>query len=149
MYSFTLILHSFVRWFVLIAGILAAARAVLGWLRQAEWTGLDNRLGLLFMIGVDVQVLLGLVLYLFLSPITTEAFANFGAAMADPDVRFYAVEHILLMIVVLALVHAGRSLPKKVTEAVGKHQRAAILFGLALVAMLMAIPWERPLFRLS
>jgi hypothetical protein len=149
MYSFTLTLHSLIRWLVLIAGILAAGRAVIGWLRQADWTGLDNRLGLFFMIGVDIQVLLGLVLYLFLSPITAEAFTDFGAAMADADVRFYAVEHVLLMVVVLALVHMGRALPKKVESAAKKHQRAAILFSIALIAVLAAIPWSRPLFRFS
>jgi hypothetical protein len=149
MYSFTLTLHSLVRWLVLIAGILAAGRAILGRLRQADWTGLDNRLGLLFMIGVDIQVLLGLLLYLFLSPATAEVFTDFRAAMADAGARFFAVDHVLLMMVAVALVHMGRALPKKVEPATQKHQRAAILFSLALIAILIAIPWSRPLFRLG
>jgi Na+-driven multidrug efflux pump len=149
MHSLTLTLHSLIRWFVIIVGILAAGRAVLGWLRQANWTKVDDRLGLLFMIGVDIQVLLGLILYLFLSSITDQAFADFGAAMADPNLRFYAVEHIAYMVVALVLVHLGRSLPKRVESAGQKHRQGAILFGLAVIIILVAIPWERPLFRLG
>ncbi len=69
--------------------------------------------------------------------------------MADADLRFYAVEHIALMIVVLALVHLGRSLPKRVESARKKHRQAAIFFGLAIIFILAAIPWERPLLRLG
>jgi hypothetical protein len=41
----------------------------------------------------------------------------------------------------------GRALSKKATEPVAKHRMAAILFGLATLAILLAIPWSRPLFR--
>lgn len=149
MYTFVLSLHSIVRWLVLLAGIGATVRAVAGWLNHSEWSPLDNRLSLGFMIGVDVQTLLGLILYLFLSPVTERAFQDFGAAMANDEARFFAVDHIFLMILVLVLVHAGRVLPKRATETVQKHKRAFFMFGIAIVAMLIAIPWDRPLLRLG
>lgn len=149
MYTFVLSLHSIIRWLVLLAGIAAAVRAIIGWRSQSEWTPVDSRLGLGFMIGVDVQTLLGLILYVFLSPVTERAFEDFGAAMANDETRFFAVEHIFFMILVLLLAHAGRSLPKRATEAVRKHKMAAITFALAVAAILVAIPWDRPLFRLG
>ncbi len=145
MYSIVLGLHNITRWIVLIVGIVAVVRAFLGWFGKKPWVDLDDKLGLYFTISLDVQLLLGLLLYVVLSPITTAAFSNFGAAMADPTTRYWLVEHILTMIIAVILGHVGRSLSKKATVDVAKHQRAAIFFGLAIVAILAAIPWFRPL----
>jgi F0F1-type ATP synthase membrane subunit c/vacuolar-type H+-ATPase subunit K len=149
-HTIILSLHSVLRWIVLIAGVAAAGRAIAGWIRQMEWRGLDRRLGLLFTVSMDVQVLLGLVLYLFLSPVTTGNFSNFGEAMSNPDARFFLVEHLVLMLVAVALAHVGRSRSQKAAEDKTKHARAALFFTLALVAILLAIPWgSRPLLRLG
>jgi hypothetical protein len=147
MYSIILALHSWARWLVVIAAVAVVARAFYGWLGKKSWTKLDDQLGLLFSTGLDVQLLIGLILYIFLSPLTQAAFQNFGAAMANSDLRFYAVEHILMMVIAVVLGHAGRALSKKATESAAKHRLAAILYGLAVLAVLFAIPWSRPLFR--
>lgn len=149
-YDITLILHNITRWIVVIAGVLAAVRAVVGWLGSRQWSDLDNRLGLIFTISMDVQVLLGLLLYFVLSPITTNAFSNFGQAMTEAGTRFYLVEHSALMVVALILAHVGRSLSKRAQDDRARHTRAAIFFVLSLVAITVAIPWaSRPLLRLS
>ena len=147
MYSFVLTLHSWIRWLVLLAGIFTAVRALMGWMNKVEWTSRDNQAGLLFMIGVDVQLLLGFILYVALSPITAEALNDFGAAMADASLRYFAVEHVLLMFIAFALTHVGRAFSKRAADAVQKHKMAAIFFGIATLAILFAIPWFRPLFR--
>jgi hypothetical protein len=136
-------LHSLIRWLVLLAGLAAAGRAIYGLLSRAPWQELDNRLGLLFTISLDLQVLLGLVLYFLVSPITTQNFSNFGEAMGNPAVRFYLVEHSAIMIVALALAHVGRSRAKKAENAVAKRRYAATFFALALLAILAGIPWDR------
>lgn len=140
-YEIVLSLHSIVRWLVLFAGILAAIKAIIGWIGNRPWQSLDNQLGLLFTISLDIQVLLGLILYFVLSPRTTNAFSNFGDAMGDATARFFLVEHSLMMIVALVLAHIGRSQSKKASPDVNKHKRAAIFFTLALVLTLIAIPW--------
>ncbi|MBK6325288.1 MAG: hypothetical protein IPF56_04990 [Chloroflexi bacterium] len=145
MYTVVLGLHNITRWIVLIIGIAAIVRAALGWLGKKEWTALDNKLGLYFTMSMDIQILLGLLLYVVFSPITTAAFSDFGAAMANPDTRFWLVEHIFTMIVALAFAHVGRSLSKKAATDRAKFQRAAIFFTLAMVAVLAAIPWFRPM----
>ena len=62
---------------------------------------------------VDIQLLLGLPLYLVLSPVTTLAMKNFGAAMKNPQLRFWAVEHLAMMMLAVILVHVGRVLARK------------------------------------
>ena len=66
---------------------------------KKEWTELDGRLAMFLSMSVDLQVLAGLILYVFLSPLTTAAFQDFGAAMSNGVLRYWSVEHISLMIV--------------------------------------------------
>ncbi len=141
MYSVVLSLHSLLRWVVVILAVVAVVRAFVGWFCRRAWTPFDDRLGLSFLISMDVQVLLGLILYVLLSPLTREAFQDLGKAMSDAILRFWAFEHLFFMVVVLALVHIGRVRAKGAAEAIARHRRAAIFFGLALVLLLLAIPW--------
>ena len=149
MYPIVLFLHSWVRWLVVIAAVAAVGRALLGWLGKKDWTKLDDQLGLFFSTSLDIQLLLGLILYIFLSPLTQAAFKDFGAAMANANLRFFALDHVAMMVIAVVLGHVGRALSKKATEAVAKHRLAGILYGLAVLAILMAIPWGRPLIRLG
>jgi hypothetical protein len=151
LYAVVLLLHSYLRWLVILAGAVALFRAASGASRGASWTAADDKAGFWFVTAVDIQVLLGILLYGFLSPITRQAFGDFGGAMGDSVRRFWAVEHITGMIVGLALVHVGRVRTRR-TDSLRRHKVAAIFFGLALVAILVTIPWPglpagRPLLR--
>lgn len=145
MYTFVLAIHNIVRWVVLLLGLWAAYRAWSGWLGKRPWTSADRKAGVFFGSAFDTQLLLGLILYFFLSPITRAAFSNFGAAMADPSMRFFAIEHMFYMLLGVIFVHLGSILAKKAPTDVGKHQRAAILFSLAMLVILIGMPWMRSL----
>lgn len=155
MYPVALSLHSLTRWAVIILAVLALARAISGWLGRKPWGDLDDKAGVWFTISMDVQLLVGLVLYIVLSPLTTAALRDFGAAMGNTGLRYFAVEHTFLMLVAVVLAHVGRVRSRKAVDPISKHRRAAIFFGLALLAVLAAIPWPflagvgRPLFRLG
>jgi len=145
MYTALLHTHNMFRWLVLITLVLAVVFAFVGWFKKREWTKKDNITGLLLTIFMDIQFLVGIVLYAFVSPITKAAFNDFGAAMKNSDLRFYAVEHILLMVIALVLVHIGRAKTKKAIGHWKKHRAATIFYGIALLLILAAIPWERAL----
>jgi hypothetical protein len=152
MYTALLAVHSYVRWAVLVLALVVVARAIGGLVTKRTWDGADDTSGRWFGITLDIQFLLGLILYVALSPFTREAFADFGAAMRDSGLRYWAVEHLAGMIVAVALVHVGRTRIRKTQDGARRHRLAAIFFGLALVAMLASIPWPgmpngRPLFR--
>ena len=151
MYDIVLTLHSLLRWIVILFGLWAVVTAAAAASRRS-WTPGEARPGLLFMIGLDLQLLLGLVLYVGLSPITSVALQDFGAAMRTGSLRFWAVEHPALMLLAVVLAHVGRS----ATRYAGSDRagaRARLWFGLALLALLLATPWPfmpngRPWFRL-
>jgi cytochrome c biogenesis factor len=151
MYIVVLILHSWLRWAAFGAGILAVL-AHRG--SAADDGGRAERWGLIFMMTLDIQMLLGLVLYLVLSPTTMAILENFGGAMRDPAARFWAVEHETMMMFAVVVVHVGRVLARKAASPAIKRSRMMLCLIAALVAMVVATPWPglpngRPLFRFS
>jgi hypothetical protein len=151
MYSTVLLLHSWLRWAALVLGVVATLAALVD--RRAGGSAAD-RLGLFFMIALDVQLLLGLLLYFALSPVTAAAFKDFGGAMHDPALRFWAVEHAATMLLAVIMAHVGNVLARKATTPASKRMMQIAWFGLATVAMIARTPWPgmpngRPLFRLS
>jgi hypothetical protein len=141
MYPLTLTLHSWLRWIAVIAGVVAVVRFLIGWLGKREWQARDARLTTLFPMLMDLQLLIGLLLYFVASPITTTALQNFGAAMSNAVTRFYAVEHFFMMLIALVVAHVGSVLVKKRSAAAARFRIGAIFFGLALVILFLAIPW--------
>ena len=145
MYGLLLDLHSLTRWLVVIFALWALGRALRGWMRKADWTASDRSAGLLFTISMDVQVLLGLILYVGVSPLMQAVWRDMGAAMQSRELRFFFVEHMPLRVVAAVFAHIGNAAGKKEMEGPGKHRRAAIWYALAIVAVLAGMPWFRPL----
>jgi hypothetical protein len=150
MYTVLLYLHSWLRWAVLILALIVIAKSFLGWFNKKDYTASDNKFATFYIASVHSQFLIGLLLYVFFSPITGAAFADFGAAMKNSGLRFFAVEHLLGMVIAVALAQTGRSLSKKAKDSVSKHKKLALFATISLIIMLAAIPWPalRPLFRL-
>ena len=96
-----------------------------------------------FAHSMTTQFVIGLALYLFISPITTAAFGNFGAAMKDRTMRFWAVEHIFAMFVALALAHIGNARARKGATDEAKHKQqlssSPLLLSLFLRLFLLAL----------
>ena len=150
-YPTVLAVHSYLRWVVLLLALLAVARAWSGWRTSRAWTPADDKVGRFFSIALDVQVMIGLVLYVAVSPLTRAALQDFGAAMSNSVLRFFAVEHIFGMLIAVTLVHIGRAKSRRNGPSILRHRAAFIFFGIGLLAMLASIPWPfvpagRPLF---
>ncbi len=144
MYPVLLAIHNIVRWVVLILGIIVVVRGLLGWFGKREWSTLDRKLGVYFTSSIDVQLLVGLILYVFLSPLTTSAFRDFGAVMSNDGLRFFAVEHAVIMLLAVVFAHLGGVYSKRASASKDKYKMAAIWYGLALIAVLLGMPWMRP-----
>jgi putative Ca2+/H+ antiporter (TMEM165/GDT1 family) len=143
MYTGFLHLHDTLRWLLLVSLVITLVKYLAGWLGNQPWKKVDNILGIVFTSLMDLQLLTGLVLYFFLSPVTKLALSDFGGAMKDADLRFYAVEHFAMMLIAVVLVHIGRAKAKKAKIDRNKFITAFIFFAIALVVMLAAIPWSR------
>jgi hypothetical protein len=149
-----LTLHSILRWVVVIAGLVAFVWALAGWLSNRSWTATENKIARVFSTSMELQVLVGIVLYV-VSPLVMSALADFGGAMRNSTLRFFAVEHVLGMIFALGMIHMGRVLGRRAKSDAGRHRMAAIFNAIALIVILLSIPWPftaagagRPWFRL-
>lgn len=147
-----LIVHNLLRWLVLLFGIWAVLNALVGLSSKKEYVASDKKGGLFFMIFMDIQLLIGLVLY-FVGPWFNYA-KHMGEIMKDSNTRFFTMEHALLMLIAWILVHVGVSSVKNTSASNKKFKKSLIYFGLALILILAAIPWPfreavaRPLFRI-
>ena len=80
------------------------------------------------------------------SPRTQAAFADMGAAMKDSILRYFAVEHMLAMLIAVVLIQMGRTLSKKAADDSSKHRKVAIYTGVALLIILISLAPKGLLF---
>ena len=145
MYSFVLGLHNIWRWIVLIVGVWAVFLVWRGWLGRRQWTPAEARATRVFTVVLDVQFLLGLLLFAVFSPLTRQGFSDFGGAMRDAPVRYFLLEHPLIMLIAIAAAHIGAVQVRRSSSDAERFQKASLLFGLSLAAVAGFIPWARPL----
>ena len=138
--NYTLVIHSILRWAVLLFGVWAVIAALGALISKRDYRNSDNKTSLFFMISCDVQLLLGLILY-FNGMWFTMLKSNAKEVMKASVERFFAVEHALMMIIAWLLVHVGRSMVKRADTDAQKHKRTLIYFGIALILILAMIPW--------
>lgn len=138
-------LHSTLRYVVLLLLIVAVIKFFIGWLGKKQYTKGDNQISLFLMISAHLQLVVGLVLY-FTKGWASAFSEGMGAVMKDAAIRYWAVEHLIAMLLAIALITVGRSMGKKGKDDEAKFRRQAIYFLLALVVVLYAIPWERGWF---
>ena len=92
-----------------------------------------------------IQLVLGLLLYFIFSPITISAFQDFGMTMKDSQLRYWAVEHIFVMILSVVIAQIGRIQVKKTHSNTSKHRSSAIYFTMAFILVISRIPWDQTL----
>ncbi len=151
MYGVVLTIHSWIRWAALLLGVAAtvsAFRDPAAPSSRVPGSWWDTS----FQLTLDLQLLFGLLLYLGLSPFTRDALNDFGASMQVPALRFWAVEHVLLMFTAVGLVRAGRVMAMNAKTPATRRSRRLVCFTLAMMILAAGIPWPglsygRPLFR--
>lgn len=141
MYQTVQFIHSYWAYLVVIMLAIASISAIIGYVNNKEYTANNFRISLFTLIVTHIQLLLGIVLYL-----TPENLSRFdggmGAAMKNPTLRLYLVEHPLVMILAVVFVTIGYSKHKKKLTSKPKFKILAIFYTLALICVLSRIPWS-------
>lgn len=147
MYPTLLDIHSIVRFVILFAVVISILLAFTGWFGNKEYTKGNKAINLITLISAHTQLVLGLILY-FVSPFASTG--NMGAAMKDPVLRYWTVEHSAMMIVAIVLITIGYSKSKKALSSTEKHRLIAIFYTLAALIVIVAISMSgRPLLEMS
>jgi len=146
LYPILLLIHSYWRWIVLLTAVLALLVSISGLDGRRPFAPWGRKAGLIYVTALDMQLLLGLALYGF-SPLVRTAWGDIAAAMKVQELRFFAVEHLVAMVLAVALAHVGSVRAKKADDDAVKYRRMLVWYGLSLVVILGGMPWWRPLFR--
>jgi hypothetical protein len=146
-----LVIHNLLRWLIIIFAGWTVLSALTGLAAKRGYIPADSRSNFFFMLGMDIQLLVGLSLYF--SGQWFERLKHLGDNMHDPALRFFTMEHEVMMILAWILVHAGRVAVKKAVTSPAKFKRTLVFFGISLILILIATPWPfreavaRPWFR--
>ena len=132
--------HNSLRWILMGILIYVIISSWAGVVNKKTYGKADKVSGGILVGLAHLQLLIGLILYFGLSPYTQAAFADFGAAMKETTLRFYAVEHFLTMVLAIGCIQAGRTLAKKAADDTGKFKKMAIFTTIAPVLILARMP---------
>jgi hypothetical protein len=142
MYHTLLLLHSLLRWVILLLLLIAIWRSYTGMRTGRPYTSADKKSGLFLLIASHTTLLIGLYQWI-VGPWGLKNIQNlgFGAVMKDPVYRFYGVEHMTGMIIAIVLITIGRGASKKNIPDQAKHKKAFWFFFIALIIIVASIPW--------
>jgi uncharacterized Tic20 family protein len=140
MYAWLIFLHSLFRWFVLISLLYATFRAYKGYTSHSTFSTIDNAVRHWTATIAHIQLLIGCMVYLK-SPLVKYFFGHFKQAVAQRDAVFFGIIHITLMLVAIVVITIGSALAKRRTTAAAQFKTQLIWFAIALLLILIAIPW--------
>lgn len=152
MYVYLLLAHSYLRWAVLLSIGWALVRAWIGSSSGGRYSKFDGVARTLAVTTTHTQVLLGAGLY-FVSPLVTYFFSEPRKGTLPLEIWFFAAVHVTLMLAAVVVLTIGSALTKRATTDRAKLRTTAIYFGVALLLILLAVPWPfsplaaRPWFR--
>lgn len=112
-----LMIHSIVRWLIVLTAVIAVIKFAAGWLFRSKFKGMDSGLTSAFSGLMDLQVTLGLVFMIWNGVVTG-------------SYPMYRIEHALTMLIAAGIGH----LPAR-----GKHSPDAVRFRNGLLSILFAL----------
>ena len=142
MYTGLLHSHRSLAYLFLLAALTTVVLALINRLQNKPTSKALNGLTLATLIFGHLQLLFGLGLY-FVGAWFGMLTENTGEVMRNADLRLFAVEHILVNLIGIALVTVGRSRFKKLDVDRRKQQAVIAYVGLGLLLIASRVPWER------
>jgi ABC-type Na+ efflux pump permease subunit len=152
MYPRLLILHSLLRWLLVLMLVYMLVRAWLGYKRNFHFTSVDNTLRHWTATIAHLQLTVGMVLY-FKSPYVAYFWKKTGPEHLPLDYSFFSLIHISLMILAVAVLTVGSAMTKRKATDREKFKTVFSWFLVAFVILFIAIPWpfsplvKRPVIR--
>ncbi len=138
MYNGLVHAHSGLRYLIVLGFLWVIFQFLLS--KQKGFEGTAKKGFLITLALCHVQLILGLILY-FISPKSEVIMENFSMAMQNSLTRFYGLEHILGMLIAIALVTIGYSRAKRNADVLAAHKNAFRLYLVAFILIFVNIPW--------
>ncbi|HUN21978.1 MAG TPA: hypothetical protein PK299_02460 [Anaerolineales bacterium] len=129
---FLLPIHNLNRWVALIALVALTVYGIWGVVQKREFGKEGRTLLSIATISIDVQLLLGLLIWFFSAQLQA-----FMAGDRSSAIRTFVIEHPLMGIITMILIHVGSVKVKKDDTSLGKNRKAAIWGGVTLLSAIV------------
>lgn len=134
--------HSGMRYIILILLLLAVVFASQTRSGKRPFEGATKKTGMFTMILIDIQLLMGLVMYFFfLASQTNFKMGKLKDQLEVSSFRSIAVEHFIGMMIAVVLIHLGYAKAKKALNAEEAGKKQFLFYLIALIIILLSIPW--------
>jgi hypothetical protein len=156
-------LHNILRWIILLALILLILKTTWEFFQNKKLPLDKNfpqdssdsflkskqilrKLFLMLTIFSDLQFIFGLILYFF-NYFHKNLWNDILLIIKQKELRVIFIEHPILMIIFIGLIHYQNVLIKKI-ENYTQYKKIIFVLVISLIILLIGIPWFRPLFRI-
>ena len=130
-------LHSGLRLLILLFLLAAIVKSLAGWLGKKPFKKADNLIAIILVSLTHTQALVGIAVYA-MSDMVRAGLGDMGGTMKNAGLRFWTVEHAIMMLAVVVLITIGRAKSKKAATDELKHKKGAIFYIIALILILWA-----------
>lgn len=138
-YSFAFKIHILISTITLLAGIATIAMSVQGLISKRDYGRGDSFVSLIFNVALYFQLILGSLIYYLLRTSQKGPMWEVPDTQNDASLRFWAIEHIALMIFALFMTQLGRAFIKKSLGPFRKFRASLFYFGTSLLLILFSV----------
>lgn len=138
-YSIAFKIHVYISAVTLLAGISTVVLSIHGWSRRRTFNQYDANASLIFNIGLYFQLILGFLIYFALRTSLEGTAWHVPDTENDASLRFWAIEHIALMILALFLTQLGRIFIKRSKLSPIKFKASLFYNGISLLLILFSL----------
>jgi hypothetical protein len=119
-------IHNVWRYVVLVLALAAIVLSLMAFLGSRPWDNVTDRVTLFYTISLDIQLLIGILVWIF--------------GDWERNDSFLLWVHPVAMVIAVGLGHAGRVMSERASGARSKGARGLAFFGGSLLVILLAIP---------
>jgi len=130
-------IHSLFAWTLMILVIISIISSLIRAGKASSFKNPLKGIYLLTMILIHLQAILGILLYFTSSKVVFSEHT-----MSETSLRFFALEHPLLMIIAAILVTMGYTRAKRVDSIRTKFKSIFIYYLVAFILILIRFPWQ-------
>lgn len=138
-YSFSFKIHIVISTITLLAGISTLVMSIHGLSKKRDYGKSDYAVSLVFNVALYFQLFLGFLIYFLLRSTLEGPLWEVPDTQNDASLRFWAIEHIALMIFALFLTQLGRVFIKRSKGASRKFRASLFYFGCSLLLILFSV----------
>jgi len=120
--GFILMIHSILRWLIVVVGLIALVKLGSGWLGKQAFGKMDRGLISGFSGLMDLQMLLGVIFFIW-------------SGVAEAGFPMYRIEHAITLIVAVAVAHLPARWKKEADNPRFRNSFFAILISMLLIVV--------------